>query len=557
MAHILMAAAPSLLVIISSCSAAAAAAATQQPRQLPTAVASVNVTGAASPFPHYWKRCFGSGHALLGTRVDWRAHLQRARDELGLAGVRFHGVLDDDMSVTPDGRSYYFYNVDVVFDNLVALGITPIVELSFLPRALAHCTPSDCSYAFNDPGSYKGVQGIPRDQNGAPDYGAWYNLVHAFAAHLVERHGLAAIAEWHFEVWNEMWGVQFPSEYMPLYNASARALKAVDASLRVGGPATMQTQHLGAFVDACARGRVPVDFVSSHLYPSDPNCTTAREGARDPDCFAHTIARAAGFVRDAAARNGLAPLPFLVTEYKDGLQGGPGYGGGGPHGDTGYAAAFITRTVPMLDGAGADVLSWWTFTDVFEENWLRGVPFYGGFGLLTSQGVAKPAYRAFQLLAGAGAARVAARVADPLPPPAGATAEDYSTVSVLATVADGNGGGGGCARGLQVFLANFAPMAGATGAAWTPVARNVSLRLGGLSSTALRFVLTRVDDTATDPYAQWEAMGKPQYLTEAQLATLHAASEPAASVVDVPADGALALTLPPYGVAHLKVISCG
>ena len=56
---------------------------------------------------------------------------------------------------------------------------------------------------------------------------------------------------------------------------------------------------------------------------------------------------------------------------------------------------------------------------------------------------------------------------------------------------------------------------------------------------------------------QMEAMGKPQYLTEAQLATLHAASEPAASVVDVPADGALALTLPPYGVAHLKVISCG
>ena len=106
-------------VAAAAAAAAPAASASPPPQQhlllLPTAVASVNVTGAASPFPHYWKRSFGSGHALLGTRVDWRAHLQRARDELGLAGVRFHGVLDDDMSVTPDGEHYFFYNV-VVFD---------------------------------------------------------------------------------------------------------------------------------------------------------------------------------------------------------------------------------------------------------------------------------------------------------------------------------------------------------------------------------------------------------------------------------------------------------
>ena len=52
---------------------------------------------------------------------------------------------------------------------------------------------------------------------------------------------LSAVAEvqrWQFEVWNELWGLRWPDQYMGLYAASAKAVKAVHASLRVGGPAT-------------------------------------------------------------------------------------------------------------------------------------------------------------------------------------------------------------------------------------------------------------------------------------------------------------------------------
>ena len=87
------------------------------------------------------------------------------------------------------------------------------------------------------------------------------------------------------------------------------------------------------------------------------------------------------------------------------LHGGPGTGYAGSHGDTSYAAAFIIRTVPMLSQE-LELLSWWTFSDVFDEGWLTGVPFYGGYGLLNTQGVAKPAFRAFELLNGAGSRRL-------------------------------------------------------------------------------------------------------------------------------------------------------
>lgn len=93
----------------------------------------------------------------------------------------------------------------------------------------------------------------------------WYTLVHDFAGALVARYGLAEVATWDFEVsgrrcpmfrqpnntlmngkvWNELWGMSWPDDYMRLYNASVTAIKNVHPSLRVGGPATMQVWYLG------------------------------------------------------------------------------------------------------------------------------------------------------------------------------------------------------------------------------------------------------------------------------------------------------------------------
>ena len=78
-------------------------------------------------------------------------------------------------------------------------------------------------------------------------------------------------------------------------------------------------------------------------------------------------------VLESAALATKASLPFLLSEYKDGLQGGPGTGFGGKHGDVAYAAAFVMHTLPRL--TSLEVVSWWTFSDIFEENWMIGKPF--------------------------------------------------------------------------------------------------------------------------------------------------------------------------------------
>ena len=462
----------------------------------------VNLSAPTVTFPHFWSRCFGSGHAALALRSDWRAQLREAVHDLGLQEVRFHGIFDDDMSVVLQHQSgelfYQYLNVDSVYDYILSLGARPIVELSFMPGHLAKCGPWDPDY----PGAnasrchfvmhYHGIVQPPAASN----WTAWGALVHDFASHLVARYGLAEVAEWHFEVWNEQWGMHYPTRYQPLYEATHDALKAVSPRLRVGGPASEQCKHVGDFATRFA-GRY--DFVSTHLYPTDPNCTAPAPGAASRTCFSDTIKRAIADVR-AHQAPGDVGKPFFMTEYNAGLFNASLL-------YSSYAAAFLFDNIPRLADTGLDVWSYWTFSDVFEENGLHAAPFGGyNYGAMTVRGVPKPVYRAFQLLhAHAGTQRAAVSVSGGGPD---------GSVSGFATW-------NATTRRLAVFLSNFAAL---QFPAPDDAVVNVTIANVGcsaLSSARVGFI----DADHANPHAAFVAMGSPTYPTTAQLAQLHAASE--------------------------------
>lgn len=61
------------------------------------------------------------------------------------------------------------------------------------------------------------------------------------------------------------------------------------------------------------------------------------------------------------------------------------------------AATFVVKT--NLESAGlVDSMSYWTFTDVFEENGAGDIPFHRGFGMINFQGVPKPTFHAYRFL---------------------------------------------------------------------------------------------------------------------------------------------------------------
>ena len=156
---------------------------------------TVDTRKPARPYPHYWEMSVGSCHAATLLREDVRNHILMAHQEIGFRYIRFHGLLDDDMSVViksinpTEPVRYSFFNIDSIFDFLLSIGMKPFVELGFMPEALA----SGKATCFH----YKGNVTMPGND------AAWQELIRTLIQHLIDRYGLSEVQSWFFEVWNE------------------------------------------------------------------------------------------------------------------------------------------------------------------------------------------------------------------------------------------------------------------------------------------------------------------------------------------------------------------
>jgi xylan 1,4-beta-xylosidase len=175
------------------------------PQSAPAVLVQVDAAAAGRPFAHYWKRSFGSGHASLGLRPDWQAALARAASDYGLAGIRQHGLFDDDMDIAsraPGSQQivYNFSKLDLLWDAHVKHGVHPVVELSFMPWALANC--SSAAYPQPELPGCPPQAWVRTGWTGPPRrWSDWHELVKHTVAHAVARYGLREVQKWSFEVW--------------------------------------------------------------------------------------------------------------------------------------------------------------------------------------------------------------------------------------------------------------------------------------------------------------------------------------------------------------------
>ncbi|MEO8842747.1 MAG: beta-xylosidase [Kofleriaceae bacterium] len=468
-----------------------------------------DVGASSKPLPHVWEVMVGSGHATLGLRADWQRQLARCRRDLGVRYVRCHGILSDDVGTLmceSNKLVYSFFNADSIYDFLRSIDMKPVVELSFMPSTLS----SGGDTVFHYRGNITPPQDLAR----------WTTLIDKLVRHWVERYGLAELRTWMFEVWNEpnlpaFWtGTQ--RQYFELYAATARTIKAIDPELRVGGPATASNSWLPEFVAYGKQHHVPIDFVSTHHYPTDAF------GKPGDDTEQQLAASERGILQYQASQayGEAAGHPLYYTEWStssnpfDALHDEP------------YAAAYIAKTVMEVAGI-VEGYSYWTFSDIFEENYFSSEPFHGGFGLLTIHGIAKPAYRAYELLHRLGDERLE-------------VAGVHPTVDTWVTRT---------ARGLAILVSN--------GALPRHSIRTelVTIALGDVTAIRTAFV-ERIDETHANARRAWEAMGKPEYLQPRDVDALHAVSALVAEplVTRSTANGVeLDLAMPAQSVALVTV----
>jgi xylan 1,4-beta-xylosidase len=468
-----------------------------------------NLAEATTPLPHFWEHTVGSDHAPMALRADWQRQLERCHNELGFQFVRFHGLLSDDMGtlVWQNNKLLFsFFNADQFCDFLLSIGMKPFVELSFMPTAIA----SGNRTVFN----YQGNVTPPRD------YRQWATLINNLVSHWVDRYGVAEVREWFFEVWNEpnlkaFWaGSQ--RDYFKLYRYTAEAIQKVDASLRVGGPATARSEWIEEFVDFCDRNRVSLDFISTHHYPTDAF------GSPEDDTELQLFKSQRGIMREVAqdTRRRARGRPVYYTEWNSSSNPRD------PLHDEPYAAAFAVSTILEARGLVAGY-GFWTFTDIFEENYFPSVPFHGGFGLLNLHGIPKPTYRAFELLHNIGTEQW---LVDGL----------HETVDCSVIRKD---------SAVTVLLTNH------TTPGHSIETENIEIRLDNIPEPSEAHI-QRIDAEHANPKALWEDMGQPEYLTRQDVEKLQEAS---CLVKEIQRtgykDGAvfLKVDLPPHAVAAITM----
>jgi xylan 1,4-beta-xylosidase len=468
-----------------------------------------NVTEATTPVPHFWEHTVGSDHAPMALRADWQRQLQLCHNELGFQYVRFHGLLSDDMGTVvreKDKFIYSFFNTDQVFDFLLSIGMKPFVELSFMPTALA----SGNKTVFN----YEANVTPPRD------YKQWAKLINRLVSHWVDRYGVTEVREWFFEVWNEpnlkaFWaGTQ--RDYFKLYRYTAEAIKSIDKSLRVGGPATAKSEWIEDFVDFCERNKVPADFISTHQYPTDAL------GTEEDDTELQLFMSQRGLMREVAqdTRRHARGRPVYYTEWNSSSNPRD------PLHDASYAAAFAVTTIMEAKGL-VESYSFWTFSDIFEENPFPSMPFHGGFGLLNLHGIPKPTYRAFELLHQLGTERL---LVDGL----------HETVDCFVIRNDPS---------LTILLTNH------TTPGHSIETEHIEVRLDNASKPHAAYI-KRIDDEHANPQLVWQEMGQPEYLTEKDVEQLQQASLLAKERQSLTyEDGTIFLKteLPPHAVAAITI----
>ncbi|MBC8096280.1 MAG: beta-xylosidase [Akkermansiaceae bacterium] len=484
-----------------------------------------NAGDAGQPLKHFWSLCVGAGRANEGLRADWQEQLRLAVKECGFKYIRFHGLYHDDMFVyrEENGRGIYnFQYVDILFDKLLAIGIKPFVEFGFCPRDLA----AETGTVF----WWKG--------NGSPpkDFAKWGELIRRTMQNWIERYGIEEVRTWYFEVWNEPNLHPFfrgtKSQYFELYKTTALVLKELDPHLRVGGPATSnfvpdgrfdgevedtachrvvtQAADINAldwqpvwvkqFLAFCEREKLPVDFVSVHPYPTDWALDEHTPGE-----FKKNTREVGATPRDLAlvkAMVGASAFPraeIHCTEWSSSSS---------PRDFTHdflQAATFVTKA--NLEGAGCvDSLSYWTFTDVFEESGAGDTVFHGGFGMINLQGIVKPTFHAYRFMNALGD-EVLGRF------PAGVVTRCSQTGKLSAIAYHYP------PEMPQTVLASFDSRAKAyeTLALGRPEA--LSIELAGLKPGAMVLVET-LDKQNGNALAAWEALGKPDKLTREQTKLL-------------------------------------
>lgn len=468
----------------------------------------------------FGEQLLGELHDLSASPVTIRAHHLLTSGN-GVPELKWSS--SDVFRLDENGAPVYDFTItDKTFDEFARAGVRPMVELGFMPKDLAVTVPGIGEYQLHYPAPTMGGA----SNNPPKDYKMWGELVRRFTAHLVERYGKERVSTWYFEVWNEpdiIYWHGTPADYFKLYDYAVAGVRAALPNALVGGPASTgpgnakATQFLDSFLDHClhqtsaATGKaVPLDFISFH-----PKGKTAWVDGHVRMGIANELQAAENGFAIVASHPELRHLPIILSEADpegcaacsakenpaNAYRNGPLYAA--------YTAAAVKGLFDLQDKTGVNLIAMLSWSFEFENE-----GYFEGYRTLATHGIDKPILNFFRMSGMMAGERVNAMSSS-------AVSVDDLVKSGVRTTPDVDALATKSEHEAAVMLWNYhdddvkAPAA------------EVHIAITGIPASVKRVLVEhyRIDDTHSNAYTAWQAMGSPQNPTAEQYAQLKAAGQ--------------------------------
>jgi len=468
------------------------------------------------------KKLVGELAAAGGQTTYIRTHFMLATGD-GTPGFKFGST----NAYTEDaaGRPVYDWTItDRIFDTYLQAGAKPFVEIGFMPKALSvrpdPYTPTWTPGGKND--QYSIGWSYPPN-----DYRKWGNLVEEWVRHAMNKYGRAEVATWYWEVWNEpdiAYWHGTPEDYNKLYDYAAAGLKKVMPEAKIGGPATTgpsvekAAAFLRQFLQHCATGKnyvtgqtgAPLDFITYHA-KGRPQVVAGHvemgitKNAQDVDEGYKIVASFPSFrnlpiVLSESDPEGCAACSARVYP-QNAYRNGPLYAS--------YTATMMKSIFELADREKTNIAGMLTWAFEFENQ-----PWFDGFRTLATNGVDKPVLNLFRMDGMMRGERV--KVSSSGQVPLDSLMKDgvrgNPDVDAFAVRSE---------HDISVLAWNYhdddlpAPDA------------SVSVEVSGVPAGVKRVLLRhfRIDETHSNAWSAWKAMGSPQQPNPDQFKLLESAGQ--------------------------------
>ncbi len=287
-----------------------------------------------------------------------------------------------------DGKKTYdFSRLFRLIDFMRSIGLKPFFDIDNKPFGLYKAPDQN-------PADY-------RDYLSTEKYDAFlYDILPAFIKSCITRYGFDEFYTWKFELWRRynvnMTSLEPPEVFLRRFQKTAGIMKALAPEVCLGGPGFngfLSSNRLRELLRPLSGAAYPPDFISAYYFPYSllPGDNADRPSGYGASAAVSTMEGKLQEWKGILEEVGFSKTPFYLTEYSAHISL-ENYVN-----DSTYPATYIfhqaVQNQDVVDGLG-----FWLATDLSLEYGNPNSPLFGGNGMLTKNGIPKPAFHAHDFL---------------------------------------------------------------------------------------------------------------------------------------------------------------